>query len=652
MNPLLESSTFMAIKNEIAGVVAQLRRLLTRAEWVYVLSLLVPLVVYNVVLKVVRVATQFQVPGPLGFLDQVRSDLFFNLGYAAFWVGLFAVVRSGVPRKVLLVLFHLSAVVVIALTTSVHVFFEKTGSMLGFTFVLDSLSSLGDIWKVITSETTLMHWIVVPVALVYGTFGPAVITRLVTHGWHLPTRNTGRPGTAPLAAGLAAFSLLALSLLPSATGAGNAFSRDALANMVVGELATPEIETKLAAGALPTDTRFVQTPETSGRNVVIVVLESTRARSTTAYEEDLNTTPFLAGLARQSLLFERAYTVVPHTSKALVASLCGVSPPLDTRRTESEPKAIPARCLPELLEDHAYRTAFFQSATEKFERRAQLVENLGYEDFYATEDMSKKGYEKTNYFGYEDDIMLEPSREWLQQHGDEPFLATYLTVTAHHNYVVPDTYGKRKFAEDKELNRYLNTVRYQDIFLRNLFDQYKELGLYEKTTFIVFGDHGEGFEEHGLKQHDNTIYEEGLHIPFVIHEPGRWENGETVEPAVNELDVLPTVADLLGYEVRGGAYPGASMLSPPEGRTLMASCYHEHTCLASIRDEEKYVYNFGNKPDEYFDLSNDPYERNNIIEQQGDEKIETLRDDLLAWEGRVEASYERQRSGEKNTASN
>ena len=81
----------------------------------------------------------------------------------------------------------------------------------------------------------------------------------------------------------------------------------------------------------------------------------------------------------------------------------------------------------------------------------------------------------------------------------------------------------------------------------------------------------------------------------------------------------------------------------------MASCYHEHTCLASIRDEEKYVYNFGNKADEYFDLSEDPYERNNIIEQQSEEKIQALRDDLLAWEGRVEASYERQTSDEKTT---
>ena len=615
------------------------------------LSLLVPLVLYNVVLKVVRVATQFQVPGPLGFLDQVRSDLLFNLGYAALWIGLFAVVRGRVARRILLVLFHLSAIVLVALTTSVHVFFDKTGSMLGFSFVLHSLSSLGDIWKVITSETTLMHWIVIPVALLYGTVGPAVITRLFTHGWRLPTRAPTRARINPVGPVLAALFLLSLSLLPSATGAGNAFSRDAVANMVVGELATPEIETKLAADALPTDTRLVETRETNRRNVVIVVLESTRARSTTAYEEGMNTTPFLAALADESLLFERAYSVVPHTSKALVASECGVPPPLDTQRTESEPDAIPARCLPELLGDHGYRTAFFQSATEKFERRPQLVENLGYEDFYSTEDMDKEGYDKANYFGYEDDIMLPTSENWLEQNGDEPFLATYLTVTAHHNYVVPDTYGKRKFAEDDELNRYLNTVRYQDFFLRNLFDQYKELGLYEDTTFIVFGDHGEGFEEHGLKQHDNTIYEEGLHIPFLIHQPGRWEDGESVEPAVNEMDVLPTVAELLGYEIRGGTYPGTSMLSPPGERTLMASCYHEHTCLASIKDDEKYIYHYGNMADEYFDLSEDPYERHNIIEQQGEARIEGLREDLLSWEGKVNASYERQISGEETTAS-
>jgi arylsulfatase A-like enzyme len=635
----------MAPKKGNAGIRARLRGLLIREDWIYVLSLLVPVFVYNVALKVVRVATQFEAPGPLGFLDEVRSDLLFNLGFAVLWIGVFAVARGGIRRLAALGLFHISAILVVVLTTSAHVFFDKTGSMLSLSFVLASLTTFGEIQGVIQSEVQLVHWLVIPVAVLYGSVGPAIVTRLATYAWHVPFRSAGRRSMALPAVCLAAFVLFALSLVPSATGAGNAFSRDALANMIVSDVASPEVEAKLDADSLPTDTELVRTAHTKERNVVIVLFESTRAQSTTPYNEDLDTTPFLAKLASHSLTFERAYTVVPHTSKALVASLCGVPPPLDTARTESEPGIIPARCLPDLLKERGYRTVFFQSATKEFERRPQLVDNLGYEDFFATEDMSKVGFEETNYFGYEDDIMLEPSREWLKENSTRgPFLATYLTATGHHQYVVPHRYGMKRFVEDEEYNRYLNCLRYQDFFLMNLMQQYKDLGLYRDTIFIVLGDHGEGFDEHGLKQHDNTIYNEGLHIPFVIHEPGRWEDGERVEPAVNELDLLPTVADLLGYRIEGGTYPGASMLTPPGHRTLRASCYHVHTCLASIRDDKKYIYHYGNRAEEYFDLSKDPHERHNIIERLDEEKIEALRHDLLAWEARVQASYEQRRA--------
>jgi hypothetical protein len=76
-----------------------------------------------------------------------------------------------------------------------------------------------------------------------------------------------------------------------------------------------------------------------------------------------------------------------------------------------------------------------------------------------------------------------------------------------------------------------------------------------------------------------------------------------------------------------------------------------HTCLASIRDDKKYIYHYGNKAEEYFDLSSDPRERHNIIGRLGEKKIEALRNDLLTWEGRVEASYEQRASGEKTEAS-
>ncbi|MDQ3375687.1 MAG: sulfatase-like hydrolase/transferase [Actinomycetota bacterium] len=634
----------------MVGVMKRLRNLLTRGDWIYLASLLVPVFLYNLTLKVVRIVTRPDPPGPLGFIDQVRSDLLFNLGFAALWVGIFAVVRGGWPRRVVILLFHLTVVVVVLLTTSAHFFYTSTGSTLDLSFVIVSISSLGEIQGAIGSETTLLHWSLISVVLFYVLAGPTLLTRLLAGTWRPSGKDAARTGRAPLTVGLAALLLFCLSVVPSVTNAGNAFARDPLANMVVNEVATTEVEATVSPESLPTDTRLSPTPKTEKRNVVMVFLESTRAQSTTPYNEELDTTPFLDELSKESLMAEQARAVVPHTSKALLATICGVPPPLDTEKTESEPGAIPARCLPELLEEQGYNSAFFQSATKSFERRPALVENFGYEYFRAIEGMDRTGYQPVNYFGYEDEIMLKPSREWLEENGDDaPFVTSYLTVTPHHQYVVPDRYGTKKYSSDPELNRYLNTVRYQDFFLEKLIEQYKDLGLYEDTVFVILGDHGEGFGEHGLKQHDNTIYEEGLHVPLLIHDPKDPEP-RRVEENVSELDVLPTVTDMLGYDVEGGEYPGSSMLSPPEDRTFMASCYHERTCLTSIDGDQKYIYWYGNRGEEYYDLSEDPKERNNLIEEQPEKKIEDMRDDMLAWEARVESSYEQQRPQEETTA--
>ena len=633
-----------------ARSVAFLDKLLIREDWIYLLSLLLPLVLYNVVLKLVRIVTQLSVPGPLGFVDQLRSDVFFNLGYALLWIGVFAVFRRGFPRWILLALFHVSALVVVILTTGTHFFYKTTGSTLDYSFIMLSLSSFGETWKIISAETTTLHWLLLVSVLLYVIAGPAVVTRLLSRQWRLPLRTSGSPWKAATVVCAAAVVLVSLSALPSATGASDTFSRDALANIALSELNKPDfeqqIETDLVAGTPPVDASLAQTPETDKRNVAVVILESTRARSTTPYNEDLDTTPFLDELAKKSLVAENAYTVVPHTSKALVAANCGIAPPLDTKNTEAEPDAIPAQCLADLLKQKNYRTAFFQSATEEFERRGRLVDNFGYEDFFPIEEMDKEGFEEANYFGYEDDIMLEPSEKWLRKDKEQPFLATYLTVTPHHDYTVPDRYGEKKFSKDKELNDYLNTVRYQDFFLKNLFDQYKDLGLYDDTVFVIFGDHGEGFGEHGLRQHDNVIYNEGLRTPFLVHDPRQTQNAPRIETPINQLDVLPTVTDLLGYEIEDGTYPGASVLQVPEDRKLVASCYQENRCLASIEGSKKYIYYYGNKEAEYYDLAEDPRERENLADEQGAEKLEDLRYDVLAWQAQVKSSYEKHLYGQ------
>jgi lipoteichoic acid synthase len=241
----------------------------------------------------------------------------------------------------------------------------------------------------------------------------------------------------------------------------------------------------------------------------------------------------------------------------------------------------------------------------------------------------------------EDDIMLKPSENWLKKHEDGPFMAEYLLGTGHHDYRCLDTsHGQEDFSNDDLVNHYLNCMRLQDIFVKNLMNQYKEMGLYENTIFVIYGDHGEGFGEHGRYQHDDTIYQEGLKVPLVIHAPGLLESGERVEGLSNHTDVLPTVLEMLGYEVEGGWYPGYSLLHPlPEDRTLMFDCFHEETCMASLRGSEKYIYHYGNQPDELFDISKDPTERKNLADGPGSQELDNRREELLKWRSKVNATY-------------
>jgi lipoteichoic acid synthase len=388
-----------------------------------------------------------------------------------------------------------------------------------------------------------------------------------------------------------------------------------------------------------------ETPRTAKRNVVLMHLESTRACSTTPYNEKLKTMPFLEELARSSLLVERAYTTVSRTSKAIVSVNCGIQPHLVEEITEARPGGIPAQGLPDLLKEYRYSTAFFQSSTENFENFRDLVENFGYAEYYPLEALDedyREGFEWTNHFGYEDDILLRPSEEWLKKQRDQPFMVTYLMGTGHEEYLIPSRYGYEHFSNDEMLDRYLNCLRYQDFFVRNLINQYKELGYYENTIFVIYGDHGEGFGEHGRWWHEDVIGEEGARVPLIVHAPGWFENGERVEGLANHTDIMPTVLDMLGYRVNDGEYPGYSLLRPPpEDRTLFFSCFHDaNKGCASLKGNEKYIYYYEALPEEFFDLGEDPFEVHNIVNERDERELRERRNEIVAWRARVNAVYE------------
>ncbi|HEY6712257.1 MAG TPA: hypothetical protein VI055_08295, partial [Rubrobacter sp.] len=183
---------------------ARFRSILSGRDWVYLSGLLVPLMVYNLVLKGIRIASQEELPGGLGVFALMRSDLLFNLGYVFLWIGLFALTRQSRLRWPVVVLFHTVTILVIATTTSAHGYFQETGSTLSLSVITYSLRSLGEITDIIGSVTSLAVWAWVLVILGYIVLGPWIIATLVC-GKRGERGSFGSPSTSRLFA-LGAFT--------------------------------------------------------------------------------------------------------------------------------------------------------------------------------------------------------------------------------------------------------------------------------------------------------------------------------------------------------------------------------------------------------------------------------------------------------------
>jgi hypothetical protein len=362
-------------------------------------------------------------------------------------------------------------------------------------------------------------------------------------------------------------------------------------------------------------------------HLVIVALESTGYFASSLGAPSRDTTPYLRALADSSVAFERAYAAVPHSSKALVAIGCGIYPFLLMQVRESEPGGIPVRCLPALLKAVGFQTLYFGSHVGGFESWRQLTRNLGFGVSLTAEQIDTEGFEIANYFAYEDDAMLGPSRRWLERARGKRIFAFYLTSAAHHDYRTPSRYPLQAFAEDERENRYLNAVYYQDRFLEKLVAQYRELGLYERTLFVIVGDHGEAFGEHGRNMHDAVIHDEVIRIPLLIHaadiEPRR------IPHVVSQVDILPSALELLGFRVDAGSYDGRSVFARGDASLAHASCWYSERCLARIGRRRKIISHFGHAPPEAYAIAEDPRELRDVFGRRESDERELAA--LHAW---------------------
>ncbi len=176
---------------------------------------------------------------------------------------------------------------------------------------------------------------------------------------------------------------------------------------------------------------------------------------------------------------------------------------------------------------------------------------------------------------------------------------------------------------------YRDGVRRWDGFFAELLKGLEARGLKDRVRVIVTADHGEELAEHGGFWHGTTLYEEQLHVPFVMSGDGVSVGVDTT--LARQIDIAPTVLGFLGVTVPA-SWEGRNLRGDGEPvKTSMAEEDHEGNVLSSVREGTRklIVANDANPrglaPIELYDLAHDPGEAKVL---RDDVQVDALRQTL------------------------
>jgi len=365
-----------------------------------------------------------------------------------------------------------------------------------------------------------------------------------------------------------------------------------------------------------------------GRNVVLVVLESTAARHLGAYGAREDPMPGLTDLARSAMVFERAYAVYPESIKGLFATLCARYPAFDT--APEIYADVPCASLSGRLDEAGYQTALFHSGRFEYLGMQSVVGNRGFD---VLEDAGVIGGNVRSSFGVDERATVQRMIAWIDgRAAGSPFFITYLPVAGHHPYA---TSRPGPFGGDSDFTRYLNALHEGDEALTMFIRALRARGLDRETLFVIFGDHGEAFGEHpGNFAHTLFIYEENVRVPFLILAPGALAPAR-VERLTSVIDTAPTILDLLGLPVPP-EYQGVSMLDP---QPAMALFYTDYSLgWLGLADRcWKYMLEIDADRSYLFDVCQDPDEQRDRAHEQPD-RVAAYRDRVRNWASAQKAS--------------
>jgi arylsulfatase len=335
-------------------------------------------------------------------------------------------------------------------------------------------------------------------------------------------------------------------------------------------------------------------------NLVLITCDTLRADHLASYGYFRATAPHLDEFARGCVLFERCLSPIAHTTPSHLSMLTGVYPiehgvvanSLQLSGEEGWAPFAPSAQLEsfaQLAHAQGWATGGFVSAAPLKKVTGVAA---GFDEWSEPADARRPGTE-TNAAAF----------AWLERVKGGPFFLWIHYYEPHGPYVAgdhPPASHAKLFTADEKLARHLaerrfpetvsggkvgavaprdvvdlydGCIRLLDDRLADLFAELGKLGVADRTTIALVGDHGQGLGQHGDLAH-GLVWREQLAVPFLIKAHGLAP--ARVDALVSTLDVVTTAAaHTRGFDAR-------PVLAQARGRDVLAAGFESRPLFAMV----------------------------------------------------------------------
>ncbi|EFM11722.1 sulfatase [Paenibacillus curdlanolyticus YK9] len=325
--------------------------------------------------------------------------------------------------------------------------------------------------------------------------------------------------------------------------------------------------------------KALQSPESpryygtaKGKNIIVLQMESFQDFLIGLKIDGKEVTPNMNKLAAENVHFNNFFTMVGQgtTSDAEYVVNTSLYVPKHEAATEHYvDKALPS--MPKLLHANGYTTATFHTNKVEFWNRTELYKSLGWDHYY---DQAFFGDEDHVAFGASDEVLYAKTAKQLEKmdQADQPFYAQVISMSSHHPFDIPESKVKMalpKAFDDTLVGNYIKAQNYADYALGQFIEELKASGVWDNSIVLFYGDH-QGLSLYSLDRKEKQLlqdmigheygYSDMFNVPLVIHAKGV-ESPALIERTGGEIDIMPTIANLVGVSMEHQIHFGQDILN-------------------------------------------------------------------------------------------